>query len=300
MHTDSPTVNEPMNFSSRKQKRRGAVVLRVVPIYLLLIVTVRLADGKDERPKELIAGKQVEADAKLKKGDKLVAVYEKKNYLVEVREVKPNNKLRIVYVESGDYWNDASPNELYYIGDATPTRKKGVSPLPEAYRSLDKNKDGQIGLYEWDRAKYAEFKKLDKNGDGFLTPLELAEKPTPVVTGTTPVSPEKTPGAKDSKDGLPLPSSGNLVEYDEKVDETFTFVATGKTTGGVWGTGIYSTDSDLAAVAVHAGVLKDGAKGLVKVTITKPVDRFTGSTMNGVTSVDRQELGAGYTVQAAP
>jgi hypothetical protein len=38
----------------------------------------------------------------------------------------------------------------------------------------DLNKDGQIGLYEWDRAKYAEFFALDKNRDGLLTPQEVA------------------------------------------------------------------------------------------------------------------------------
>jgi len=48
--------------------------------------------------------------------------------------------------------------------------------LPSEYLARDKNGDGQIGLYEWDRAKYAEFAKLDKNGDGFLTATELLTK----------------------------------------------------------------------------------------------------------------------------
>ncbi len=50
--------------------------------------------------------------------------------------------------------------------------------LPAEYKMRDKNGDGQIGLYEWDRAKYAEFAKLDKNGDGFLTAVELLSKST--------------------------------------------------------------------------------------------------------------------------
>ena len=55
-------------------------------------------------------------------------------------------------------------------------KSKFVRSLPAEYQARDKNGDGQIGLYEWDRAKYTEFAKLDKNGDGFLTPAELGPK----------------------------------------------------------------------------------------------------------------------------
>ena len=46
--------------------------------------------------------------------------------------------------------------------------------LPDEYRSKDKDKDGQIGMYEWSRTDYATFRKLDLNGDGLITPLELS------------------------------------------------------------------------------------------------------------------------------
>ncbi len=45
--------------------------------------------------------------------------------------------------------------------------------LPADYREKDKNGDGQIGLYEWDRKAFAQFYALDRNGDGLLTPDEL-------------------------------------------------------------------------------------------------------------------------------
>ncbi len=54
------------------------------------------------------------------------------------------------------------------------TRQKVTLKLPEEYRSKDKDKDGQIGMYEWSRADFAGFRKLDLNGDGFLTPSELS------------------------------------------------------------------------------------------------------------------------------
>lgn len=71
--------------------------------------------------------------------------------------------------------------------------KKAVKPkpritkdLPDEYRARDKNSDGQVGLYEWDRKLFAQFYELDRNGDGFLTADELI-KPTskPGTKGST-------------------------------------------------------------------------------------------------------------------
>ncbi len=58
--------------------------------------------------------------------------------------------------------------------DPRPTRHSRVTrDLPEQYREQDTDRDGQIGFYEWPRGKFAEFFKLDRNSDGFLTPREL-------------------------------------------------------------------------------------------------------------------------------
>lgn len=58
--------------------------------------------------------------------------------------------------------------------------------LPTKFSEVDRNGDGQIGLYEWDRAKFKEFFALDQNNDGFLTPRELTSgnpvTPTPRTT----------------------------------------------------------------------------------------------------------------------
>jgi nucleotide-binding universal stress UspA family protein len=55
--------------------------------------------------------------------------------------------------------------------------------------------------------------------------------------------------------------------------------------GAVWGTDTYTLDSTLALAAVHAGILKPGQTGVVRVKILGPQMAFQGSTRNGVTSM---------------
>ncbi len=166
-------------------------------------------------------------------------------------------------------------------------RSRMVPMLPKEYEARDKNGDGQIGLYEWDRSKYSEFAKLDKNGDGFLTPSELNAKGN--VFGA------RLKGGVMEKDALPNP--GNLIALGQKVGESFVYSVTGRTSAAVYGTGTYTADSDLASVAVHAGLLKDGEKGVVTVTIVETPNQFTGSAANGVTSSSWQAYPAAYTVR---
>ncbi len=169
-------------------------------------------------------------------------------------------------------------------------RRNGKSriaqPLPKEYEAHDKNGDGQIGLYEWDRAKYAEFMKLDKNGDGFLTALELGAKGKSVVTARV----------KLGSDKEALPNPGSLTAYNQKIGESFNFTVTGQLGGSVWGTGTYTTDSSLATAAVHAGVLANGETGVVRVTMVQSPNQFTSSTANGVTSGPWAAFPAAYTV----
>jgi len=71
-------------------------------------------------------------------------------------------------------------------------------------------------------------------------------------------------------------------------------------TATVWGTDIYTDDSPLAAVAVHAGVLKEGETGIVRVTIFAGKDEYDGSTRNGVTSTPYGPWEGSYMVEKAP
>jgi len=77
---------------------------------------------------------------------------------------------------------------------------------------------------------------------------------------------------------------GNLVEYRDKVGQTFHFDVTGSVNGMVWGSGIYTDDSALATAAVHAGLVRAGERGIVRLTILPGQDSYSGESKNGVTS----------------
>ena len=54
-------------------------------------------------------------------------------------------------------------------------------------------------------------------------------------------------------------------------------------TGGIWGSGVYTWDSDLCTAALHAGVVMS-AGGEITVRVLPDAGSYTGTTSNGVTS----------------
>jgi hypothetical protein len=69
-----------------------------------------------------------------------------------------------------------------------------------------------------------------------------------------------------------------------RTDVSFVIRVKGSATGPVWGSGIYTDDSSIAAAAVHAGLLKPDEEGLVRVVITAGRQSYTASEANGIKS----------------
>ncbi|MBQ6768665.1 MAG: RICIN domain-containing protein [Prevotella sp.] len=78
-----------------------------------------------------------------------------------------------------------------------------------------------------------------------------------------------------------------LTNYRNKVGQTYTFKVTGKKNGRIWGgkNNIYTDDSDIATAAVHAGILKSGKSGTIKVKILADQGSYPSITRNGITSI---------------
>jgi len=98
-----------------------------------------------------------------------------------------------------------------------------------------------------------------------------------------------------------LPNPGTLKNVSNAAPGVvMLFQVTGALSGGsVWGTQLYTTDSNLAMVAVHAGVLKPGQTGVVKVTFYPGQKSYVGSVRHGVASSNWGSFGLSFTIERA-
>jgi len=110
------------------------------------------------------------------------------------------------------------------------------------------------------------------------------------VPGGSGGPPPRSPGDLSGSDLGPAgrldPASGasDLQQLRDRVGQSIETDLVGSTQGQVWGTGVYTDDSSPAAAAVHAGVLRDGESGHVRITILPGQDSYQGSDHNGVSS----------------
>ena len=89
---------------------------------------------------------------------------------------------------------------------------------------------------------------------------------------------------------------GNMTNYRAKTGQTYSVKVTGTDQGSVWGgaDGIYTDDSRLGKAAVHAGLLKVGQEGVVKVTLVAGQQKYTGNTQNGITTTNYGAYSGSY------
>lgn len=95
----------------------------------------------------------------------------------------------------------------------------------------------------------------------------------------------------------PKPDPGSLSAWRGQVGRVMHFRVTGRP-GYIWGTAVYTDDSALATAAVHAGVLRNGETGVVKVTIMAGQGSYAGSQNNGISSYDFPGFPGSYQVSA--
>jgi hypothetical protein len=84
----------------------------------------------------------------------------------------------------------------------------------------------------------------------------------------------------------------------DQIGQTYYFRIKGEATGTVWGTDVYTGDSALAAAAVHAGAVKMGQYGVVRVTVVDPLASYRGTTRHGVTTQSYGPYQTAYRVEA--
>jgi hypothetical protein len=81
-----------------------------------------------------------------------------------------------------------------------------------------------------------------------------------------------------------LPDPGNLSRHRGETGAVLRFEVVGDPAGSVWGDGVYTDDSALAAAVVHAGALAAGETGVVLVEILAGQESYGAAERNGVIS----------------
>lgn len=80
----------------------------------------------------------------------------------------------------------------------------------------------------------------------------------------------------------------NMMAFQNQFGKEVVFTVTGAQPGaqgtGVWGTDIYTLDSNVGAAAVHAGLVKPGSTAPLKLRIVTSPPQFVGSFRNGIGS----------------
>lgn len=83
-----------------------------------------------------------------------------------------------------------------------------------------------------------------------------------------------------------IPAPVNMSSYHDRVGESFEFVVCGSANGSVWGSDVYTYDSEIATAAVHCGALRVGESALLRITMCPPLRKYVGSVRFGVSSYD--------------
>lgn len=90
------------------------------------------------------------------------------------------------------------------------TRPRITIDLQDDLVPADLDGDGQLGLYEWRRITgrtLAEFLELDRNGDGFVTPREVAAARPQATPQPAPVASAAAPADSTASQGNPGPQT---------------------------------------------------------------------------------------------
>jgi hypothetical protein len=127
--------------------------------------------------------------------------------------------------------------------------------------------------------------------------LAQATPSAPPATQAPPTQPAKPPVASRNlyvfDDPNVLKGNGNF-----KPGTVIYVQVTGRAAGAkLWGTDIYTSDSDLTGAVVHTGILSDGQTGIVKVTILPGQQSYVGSNRHNVVSLSFGSWAMSYSLE---
>jgi hypothetical protein len=197
------------------------------------------------------------------------------------------------------YCKEAKLDEAVAVRDLIRSLQAGMQgeagDLPAAAREIYKQYEEEVAAVQ-EKAE-AEFKtrrdkasaELKKVQDQFCKDAKLDE--AVAVRDLIKALQEGVPNA--------LPDPGYVNNANQDIGKVFYYQVTGVKNQGVYiyGTDVYTTGSHLGMAAVHTGILKEGQKGIVKVTILPGQANYVATTRNGVTSYGYGAWGVSFKVE---
>ena len=160
----------------------------------------------------------------------------------------------------------------------------GQSALPplseEAQRLIDQLKQTQGSIVEQLRFLQATYRDAGRAEDAaaIAAQVRVLQQRAPIVTGTA--------TADLVNEGLPTRDAPvTMSMFRGQTGEPLSFAIRGRDDQPVWGTTTYTDDSALETAAVHAGLLRPGQTGIVKVRPLPGQDRYDATSQNGVQSL---------------
>ena len=160
----------------------------------------------------------------------------------------------------------------------------GQSPLPplseDAQRLIDQLKQTQDSIVEQLRFLQSTYRDAGRAEDAaaIAARVRVLQQRVPPVTGTA--------TADLVNEGLPPRDAPvTMSMFRAQAGETLSFAIRGRDDLPVWGTTTYTDDSPLEVAAVHAGLLRPGQSGIVKVRPLPGQDHYEASSQNGVQSL---------------
>jgi len=136
-------------------------------------------------------------------------------------------------------------------------------------------------------------------------PVPLAPGPQPTAPSMPVQTPTPTPSTPPTQQ--PYATSRNLYVFNNadvfsklksiQPGTTIYVQVVGKKADRIWGTDIYTSDSDLGAAAVHAGILSIGQTGIVRVKILPGQQSYVGSTRSTIESKSYGKWDLSYSLE---
>ena len=198
---------------------------------------------------------------------------------------------RLVIVLIAVIWVEATPAAQQQPPQPPPIREApratgagpGQSPLPplseDAQRLIDQLKQTQDSIVEQLRFLQSTYRDAGRAEDAaaIAARVRVLQQRVPPVTG---------PATVDLvNEGLPPRDTPvTMSMFRAQAGQTLSFAIRGRDDLPVWGTTTYTDDSPLEVAAVHAGLLRPGQSGIVKVRPLPGQDQYEASNQNGVQS----------------